>query len=131
MDTVSLVAILVCALVGFGLSLWWLRIQRRDPEAWIDDYARRQAPRLDAGATPRPPPPTPDLVSIREAWLEREDTEEAQRPPIDLAARRATQPHTADPAAQAATPPPPAMAGTQSPGSAGVRMASPVGAGRR
>jgi hypothetical protein len=75
--------IVVCALAGIGLAVAWIRVQRR-PEQQLErleqrarELRRRQrksGPPTGPGASP--PPPTPDLVSVQEAWQHRADSEE-------------------------------------------------------
>jgi hypothetical protein len=76
--------VVALALSGVVLTLAWRRAQaRRDVRLkHLEDEALRRARRAPKGpptSPGRPRAPTPDLVSVREAWAEQERTEERER----------------------------------------------------
>lgn len=83
MDVLWLLFISACAIVGILLTVWWVRSrQSEDYElAQLEEAARRVNRRRGTPRGPtRPPPPTPDLVTVRETWIQREDTDPSARP---------------------------------------------------
>ena len=102
MDALWPAFIVVCALAGIGLAILWIRVQRR-PEKQLErleqrarELQRRQRHRSGAPTGPgqSPPPPTPDLVSVQEAWRDRADTDEVDRQLIGLGPQTHDDPST-------------------------------------
>ena len=102
MDALWPAFIVVCALAGIGLAILWIRVQRR-PEKQLErleqrarELQRRQRRRSGppTGPLPTPPPPTPDLVSVQEAWRDRADTEESVPRVVSLGIQTADDPTT-------------------------------------
>jgi len=99
-DLIWFAFIAACALAGIGLTLLWIRAREgSDEDLDLDQIERslkqhkRQQERGPDGAprrspsTYRPPPPTPDLISIQEAWRagdrSNDDEDELDVPYLD------------------------------------------------
>jgi len=70
-DLLWLVFITVCAVTGIVLTVLWIRARKGSEEVDLDEIERALSSRgvpTRKAPTNRPPPPTPDLISIQESW---------------------------------------------------------------
>lgn len=85
-DLVWLLFISGCALAGIALAVLWIRLRKNDdglyPGPGTDEDVRRGSYGPPGRKGVRPPPPTPDLISVQEAWRREEEEETASPTPI-------------------------------------------------